>query len=53
MIIATLVRHRGEMAAAARELQISRTTLWRMMKKHQISAGRSHRMSDIAAMQHR
>ena len=37
MIIATLVRHRGEMSAAARELQISRTTLWRMMKKHQIS----------------
>ena len=38
MIVATLSRHRGEMAAAARELQISRTTLWRMMKKHQITA---------------
>jgi two-component system response regulator HydG len=38
MIIATLTRHRGEMGAAARELQVSRTTLWRMMKKHQISA---------------
>jgi two-component system response regulator HydG len=38
MIVATLVRHRGEMSAAARELQVSRTTLWRMMKKHQISA---------------
>jgi len=38
MIVATLVRHRGEMIAAARELQVSRTTLWRMMKKHQISA---------------
>ena len=38
MIVATLTRHRGEMAAAARELQISRTTLWRMMKKHQIAA---------------
>ncbi len=38
MILATLTRHRGELSAAARELQISRTTLWRMMKKHQISS---------------
>ncbi len=38
MIVATLARHRGELGAAARELQVSRTTLWRMMKKHQISA---------------
>jgi DNA-binding NtrC family response regulator len=38
MIVATLARHRGELAAAARELQISRTTLWRLMKKHQIHA---------------
>jgi DNA-binding NtrC family response regulator len=38
MIIATLTRNRGEISAAARELQVSRTTLWRMMKKHQISA---------------
>jgi transcriptional regulator with PAS, ATPase and Fis domain len=37
MIIATLTRNRGEISAAARELQVSRTTLWRMMKKHQIS----------------
>ena len=36
MIIATLARNSGEMAATARELQISRTTLWRLMKKHQI-----------------
>jgi two-component system response regulator HydG len=36
MIIATLARHHGEAAATARELQISRTTLWRLMKKHQI-----------------
>jgi two-component system response regulator HydG len=42
MIVATLVRHRGEMSAAARELQVSRTTLWRMMKKHQISADTAH-----------
>jgi DNA-binding NtrC family response regulator len=38
MILATLTRHRGELSAAARELQVSRTTLWRMMKKHQISS---------------
>ena len=34
MIVATLARHDGEITAAARELQISRTTLWRLMKKH-------------------
>jgi two-component system response regulator HydG len=38
MIVATLAKNRGEIAAAARELQVSRTTLWRMMKKHRISA---------------
>jgi two-component system, NtrC family, response regulator HydG len=36
MIVATISRHRGELAAAARELQVSRTTLWRLMRKHQI-----------------
>jgi two-component system response regulator HydG len=36
MIVATLARNNGEVAATARELQISRTTLWRLMKKHQI-----------------
>ncbi|HEY2433029.1 MAG TPA: sigma-54 dependent transcriptional regulator [Vicinamibacterales bacterium] len=36
MIVATLTRHNGEMAATARELQVSRTTLWRLLKKHQI-----------------
>jgi two-component system response regulator HydG len=36
MIVTTLARNSGEMAATARELQISRTTLWRLMKKHQI-----------------
>jgi DNA-binding NtrC family response regulator len=36
MILATLARHHGEISAAARELQVSRTTLWRLMKKHQI-----------------
>ena len=38
MIVGTLARNHGEMTATARELQISRTTLWRLMKKHQISA---------------
>jgi len=36
MIVATLGRNHGEVAASARELQVSRTTLWRLMKKHQI-----------------
>jgi two-component system, NtrC family, response regulator HydG len=36
MILATLARHRGEVAAAAREMQVSRTTMWRLMKKHGI-----------------
>jgi two-component system response regulator HydG len=36
MIVTTLARNSGEMAATARELQVSRTTLWRLMKKHQI-----------------
>jgi two-component system response regulator HydG len=37
-IVSTLSRHRGEIAAAARELQVSRTTMWRLMKKHHISS---------------
>ena len=36
MIVATLARNDGEIAAAARELQVSRTTMWRLMKKHEI-----------------
>ena len=36
MIVATLARYHGEIAAAARELQVSRTTMWRLMKKHGI-----------------
>jgi transcriptional regulator with PAS, ATPase and Fis domain len=36
MIVTTLSRNQGEVAATARELQVSRTTLWRLMKKHQI-----------------
>jgi transcriptional regulator with PAS, ATPase and Fis domain len=36
MIVATLARNNGEVSASARELQVSRTTLWRLMKKHQI-----------------
>ncbi|PYR57999.1 MAG: sigma-54-dependent Fis family transcriptional regulator [Acidobacteria bacterium] len=39
MIVTTLTRHHGEIAAAARELHVSRTTLWRLMKKHQIPSG--------------
>jgi two-component system response regulator HydG len=38
MIVATLARHRGEIGAAARELQVSRTTMWRLMKKHNVEA---------------
>jgi DNA-binding NtrC family response regulator len=34
MIVATLTRNGGEIMAAARELNVSRTTLWRLMKKH-------------------
>jgi DNA-binding NtrC family response regulator len=33
-LVATLARHSGEISAAARELQVSRTTMWRLMKKH-------------------
>jgi two-component system response regulator HydG len=36
MILTTLARNSGEVATTARELQVSRTTLWRLMKKHQI-----------------
>ena len=36
MIVTTLARNNGEVSATARELQVSRTTLWRLMKKHQI-----------------
>jgi two-component system response regulator HydG len=36
MIVTTLARNDGEVTATARELQVSRTTLWRLMKKHQI-----------------
>jgi two-component system, NtrC family, response regulator HydG len=38
MIIATLAKHGGEIGAAARELQVSRTTMWRLMKKHGVEA---------------
>jgi two-component system response regulator HydG len=38
LIVAALARNRGELSAAARELQVSRTTLWRMMKKHGVRA---------------
>ena len=38
MVLAALDRTRGEIAAAARELHVSRTTLWRLMKKHQLTA---------------
>jgi two-component system response regulator HydG len=37
MIVAALARHHGEAAAAARDLQVSRTTMWRLIKKHGIS----------------
>ena len=38
MIVTTLARCHGEIAATARELQVSRTTMWRLMKKHGIEA---------------
>jgi two-component system response regulator HydG len=38
MIVATLARNNGEVSAAAREMQVSRTTMWRLMKKHGITA---------------
>ena len=37
MIVAALERSRGEIAAAARELNVSRTTMWRLMKKYNLS----------------
>jgi DNA-binding NtrC family response regulator len=37
-IVATLARHDGEIGAAARELQVSRTTMWRLMKKYGIAS---------------
>jgi two-component system, NtrC family, response regulator HydG len=38
MIVSTLARSQGEIGAAARELQVSRTTMWRLMKKHGIES---------------
>jgi transcriptional regulator with PAS, ATPase and Fis domain len=38
MLVTTLARHAGEISAAARELQVSRTTMWRLMKKYGIPA---------------
>jgi two-component system response regulator HydG len=38
MIVAALARHDGEIGSAARELQVSRTTMWRLMKKHGIES---------------
>jgi DNA-binding NtrC family response regulator len=37
-LVATLARHHGEISAAARELQVSRTTMWRLMKKHRVGS---------------
>ena len=37
MILAALARNNGEVSSAAREMQVSRTTMWRLMKKHGIS----------------
>ncbi len=34
MILGSLANHHGDLAEVARELQISRTTLWRLMRKH-------------------
>jgi two-component system response regulator HydG len=36
MILAAVTSHEGDLAAVAAELQVSRTTLWRLMRKHGI-----------------
>jgi two-component system response regulator HydG len=38
MVVATLAKHAGEIGSAARELQVSRTTMWRLMRKHGIES---------------
>lgn len=35
-ILSALSRHRGDLGAVAADLQVSRTTLWRLMRKHGI-----------------
>ena len=40
MIVAALARHGGEVTAAAHDLQVSRTTMWRLMKKYNL--GNTH-----------
>jgi transcriptional regulator of acetoin/glycerol metabolism len=37
-IVSALARHQGDLVAVAADLQISRTTLWRLMRKHGIQA---------------
>jgi len=39
MIVEALIAHRGDMVKVAEELQVSRTTLWRLMRKHGIRGG--------------
>ena len=39
MVVAALARANGEVSAAARDLHVSRTTLWRLMKKHNLPDG--------------
>jgi two-component system, NtrC family, response regulator HydG len=38
MVVTALARNQGEIGATARELQVSRTTMWRLMKKHGIES---------------
>jgi transcriptional regulator of acetoin/glycerol metabolism len=35
-ILTALARHHGDLTAVAADLQVSRTTLWRLMRKHGI-----------------
>ncbi len=35
-ILTALARHHGDLVAVAADLQVSRTTLWRLMRKHRI-----------------
>jgi two-component system response regulator HydG len=37
MIVSALSKNAGDLTAAARDIQVSRTTLWRLMKKHSIA----------------
>jgi transcriptional regulator of acetoin/glycerol metabolism len=41
-VMRALTRHDGNATAAAKQLGVSRTTLWRMLKRWGIPRGRAH-----------